>query len=109
MTLQEVKNACNVETFKWSPSTDKNGKVDPAWYRMWDNENRIAYSIPTDAFAIIKANEQARAKKPSIAVLDNLGLQEAVVTPSEVVNGKVTAPYKTVRIILFTDTSVDEF
>lgn len=56
MNLSEVKNKLGIETLSLNTSTDAQGVKDPEWMRHWDNENRLAISIPTEIVNKLKAD-----------------------------------------------------
>lgn len=108
MKLVELKEKLGIEKFKWSPSTNKDETINEKWYRMWDNEKRVNYTIHVDTFKIIKENEILCAKNTNIAPLDNLSYQEEHKTPTDLNNGVVAKPYTNIRIIVFNENVVGE-
>lgn len=72
--------------FGFNHSTDAEGNKDPNWMRMWDNDKREAYNIPTEVFNEIKAN-------PTI---DTLGIKQEEVEAKD--SGK---PYTKFTIVKY--------
>lgn len=56
MNLNEIKAKLNIETLALNTSTDAQGVKDPEWMRHWDNESRMAISIPTEIVNKLKAD-----------------------------------------------------
>lgn len=86
MNLQEVKVrllGSADKQFGFNQSEDEKGNKDPDWMRMWDNDKREAYNIPTEVFKMIQNN-------PTI---DTLGIK------TEEIESKSGKPYTKFTIV----------
>lgn len=84
MNLEEIKSKLGIATFNLNTSTDKDGKKDAEWMRHWDNDNRVAVSIPTEVVTKLKAD----------STIGTLGIQ------TEMKTGK-QGEYTSHRIVMF--------